>query len=39
VRQASCSVLIARPLKPAVTDHLDVGISRPNLRRTFSHGV
>jgi nucleotide-binding universal stress UspA family protein len=38
VRQASCSVLIARPLKPAVTDHLDVGISRPNLRRTFSHG-
>jgi len=37
VRQAPCSVLIARPLKPAVTTHIDVGMTRPNVEN-FSQG-
>jgi nucleotide-binding universal stress UspA family protein len=39
VRQATCSVLIARPLKPAVTEHMDLRITKPTFRKTFSHVV
>jgi nucleotide-binding universal stress UspA family protein len=39
VRQATCSVLIARPLNPAVTEPIDLGATKPSFRRTFSRGV